>query len=149
MVRQQQQTETFSDADLAFELGELTRAANRANTTIYTIDPRGLIAGSDIDEQVDPTEWNNYVRKSQDSMRVLAEETGGLAVVNMNNFDKALQQIDASSSDYYVLGYYSSNPDPLKRRRKVDVKVIRKDADVFSRKEYVLKPPRTGASARP
>jgi VWFA-related protein len=141
---QQKQSETFSDADLAYELAEITRAANRANTTIYTIDPRGLIAGSDIDEQVDPTEWANYVRKSQDSMRVLAEETGGIAVVNMNNFDKALQQIDGASSDYYVLGYYSSNPDPTKRRRQVDVKVTRKGSTVFSRKEYVLKAlPRT------
>lgn len=145
IVRQQQQSETFSDSDLAFELAEITRAANRANTTIYTIDPRGLIAGSDIDEQVDPTEWSAYVRKSQDSMRVLAEETGGLAVVNMNNFDKALQQIDASSSDYYVLGYYSSNPDPTKRRRQIDVKVLRKGIQVFSRKEYVLKPPKPAA----
>jgi VWFA-related protein len=141
MVQQQKQNETFSDADLAFELGEITRAANRANTTIYTIDPRGLIAGTDIDEQVDPTEWNNYVRKSQNSMRVLAEETGGVAVVNMNNFDKALKEIDAQSSDYYVLGYYSSNPDPTKRRRKIDVKVLRKDTTVFSRKEYVIKSP--------
>ena len=141
MNEQQKQSETFSDSDLAFELAEITRAANRANTTIYTIDPRGLIAGADIDEQVDPTEWGNYVRKSQDSMRVLAEETGGIAVVNMNNFDKALQQIDGASSDYYVLGYYSSNPDPTKRRRQVDVKVVRKDATVFSRKEYVLKTP--------
>ncbi len=64
------------------------------------------------------------MRKSQDSMRVLAEETGGIAVVNMNNFDKALKQIDAASSDYYVLGYYSSNPDPTKRRRQVEVKVV-------------------------
>src|SRR5436190_18950387 len=84
MIDQIKQSETFSDADLAMDLGEVTRAANRANTTIYTIDPRGLIAGGDIDEQVDPTEWNNYIRKSQDSMRVLAEETGGLAVVNQN-----------------------------------------------------------------
>ena len=122
--------ETFSDADLAYELGDITRAANRANTTIYTIDPRGLVAGSDIDEQVDPTEWNNYVRKSQDSMRVLAEDTGGLAVVNQNDFDKALKQIDAASSDYYVLGYYSSNPDPTKRRRQVDVKITRKGLNV-------------------
>jgi VWFA-related protein len=150
IIRQQQQSETFSDADLAFELAEITRAANRANTTIYTIDPRGLIAGSDIDEPVDPTEWNAYVRKSQDSMRVLAEETGGLAIVNMNNFDKALQQIDASSSDYYVLGYYSSNPDPTKRRREIDVKVLRDGVEVFSRKEYVLKPPKPAApSVRP
>jgi VWFA-related protein len=135
------QSETFSDADLAFELGEITRAANRANTTIYTVDPRGLVAGTDIEENIDPQEWATYVRKSQDSMRVLAEETGGLAVVNMNNFDKALQQIDAASSDYYVLGYYSSNPDPTKRRRQVEVKVLRKNVQVFSRKEYVLKPP--------
>ena len=37
--------QTFADADLARELGELTRTANRANATIYTIDPRGLVAG--------------------------------------------------------------------------------------------------------
>ena len=141
MIQQQKQSETFSDAELAYELAEITRSANRANTTIYTIDPRGLVAGSDIDETVDPSEWSNYVRKSQDSMRVLAEETGGVAVVNMNNFDKALQQIDAASSDYYVLGYYSSNPDPTKRRRQVEVKVMRKPATVYSRKEYVLKAP--------
>jgi len=146
-VDQQKQSETFSDADLAYELAEITRAANRANTTIYTIDPRGLIAGSDIDEQVDPTDWNAYVRKSQDSMRVLAEDTGGLAVVNQNDFDKALKQIDAASSDYYVLGYYSTNPDPTKRRRQVEVKITRKGLDVFSRKEYVIKPPKPSAQA--
>jgi len=145
LTNMQKQSETFSDSDLAFELGEITRSANRANTTIYSIDPRGLVAGSDIDEQVDPTEWNSYVRKSQDSLRVLAEETGGLAVVNMNDFDKALKQIDAASSDYYVLGYYSSNPDPTKRRRQIQVKLDRKGLNVFSRKEYVIKPPKPSA----
>ena len=44
------------------------------------------------------------MRKSQDSLRVLAEETGGIAVVNQNDFDKALKRIDAETSDYYVLG---------------------------------------------
>ena len=107
------------------ELSELTRAANRANATFYTIDPRGLVAGADIDEDVDPTEWNNYVRKSQDSLRVIAEQTGGFAAINQNDFDKALKRIDAESSDYYVLGYYSSNPDPMKRTRKIEVKVNR------------------------
>jgi VWFA-related protein len=149
LIQQQKQSETFSDAELAYELAEITRAANRANTTIYTIDPRGLVAGSDIDETVDPSEWSNYVRKSQDSMRVLAEETGGVAVVNMNNFDKALQQIDAASSDYYVLGYYSSNPDPTRRRRQVEVKVLRKGTTVYSRKEYVLKAPPKNAAPVP
>jgi VWFA-related protein len=136
------QNETFSDADLAYELSELTRAANRANTTIYSIDPRGLVAGQDIDEPVDPQEWNEHLRKTQDTMRVLADDTGGLAVVNQNDFDKALKRIDADSSDYYILGYYSSNPDPTHRRRKIEVKTLRSGMDVFTRTEYlVLKPP--------
>src|SRR3989442_2559180 len=112
LTQQQKQNETFADADLARELGDLTRAANRANTTFYTIDPRGLVGGSDIDEQVDPTQWSDYLRKSQDSLRVIAEETGGIAVVNQNDFDKALKRIDPETSDYYVLGYTSQNSDP-------------------------------------
>ena len=140
-LRQMKQGEEFADADLARELAELTRTANRANTTIYTIDPRGLVGMSEIDETVEPTQWNDYIRKSQDSLRVLAEETGGVAVVNQNDFDKALKRIDGETSDYYVLGYYSSNPDRLRRRRQISVKVTRKNVDVWSRKEYVLKPP--------
>jgi VWFA-related protein len=141
MVNQQKQSETFADADLARELGELTRQANRANVTMYTVDPRGLVGMGDIDEQVDPQQWNEFVRKSQDSLRVIAEETGGVAVVNQNDFSKALKRIDAETSDYYVLGYYSKNPDALKRRRQVEVKITRKGAQVWFRKEYVLKPP--------
>jgi VWFA-related protein len=131
----------FADADLARELSELTRAANRANATFYTIDPRGLVAGSDLDEQVDVTERNNHIRKSQDSLRDIAEETGGYAVINQNDFDKSLKKIDAESSDYYVLGYYSSNPDPLKRTRKIEVKAKRPNMDIWSRKSYSIKPP--------
>src|SRR5688572_5791470 len=117
LANQQKQNEVFSDADLARELGELTRQANRANVTVYTIDPRGLVGMGDIDEQVDPQQWNEFVRKTQDSLRVIAEETGGIAVVNQNDFSKALKRIDAETSDYYVLGYYSKNPDASKRRR--------------------------------
>ena len=70
---------------------------------------------------------------------MLADDTGGIAVVNQNDFDKALKRIDAESSDYYVLGYYSSNPDPTQRRRKIEVRVTRANVSVQSRKEYVLK----------
>jgi VWFA-related protein len=131
----------FADADLARELAEITRTANRANSTIYTIDPRGLVAGADLDEQLDPVEYSEYVRKSQDSLRVLAEETGGIAVVNQNDFSKALKRIDNETSDYYVLGYYSSNPDPLKRTRKIEVKVKKPGLNTWSRTSYSLKLP--------
>jgi VWFA-related protein len=132
---------TFAEADLVRELAELTRAANRANATFYTIDPRGLIAGQDLgDEQVDSAEWQNHIRETQDSLRVLAEQTGGIAVVNQNDFDKALKRIDAETSDYYVLGYYSTNPDPLKRTRRIEVKTVRDGVQVWSRTSYSLRP---------
>jgi len=129
----------FADADLVRELADLTRAANRANATIYTIDPRGLVGMPDLDDNVDPVEFQEYLSNSINSLRVLAEQTGGIAVVNQNDFDKALKRIDAETSDYYMLGYYSTNPDPLKRTRQIDVKVKRKDVDVWARKSYSIK----------
>jgi VWFA-related protein len=129
----------FSDADLQGMLAEVTREANRANVTMYTIDPRGLVAGPDLDQQVDPQQWNQFIRNSQDTLRQIAEDTGGIAIVNQNGFDRALKRIDADSSDYYVLGYYSSNPDPTQRRRKIEVKVTRPNVTIQARKEYVLK----------
>lgn len=133
-------------ADLVSELAELTRAANRANTTIYTIDPRGLVGGPDLDEKIDMVEYQDYVRNTQDSLRVLADLTGGVAVVNQNDFSKALKRIDQETSDYYVVGYYSSNPDPTKKRRKVEVRVKRDGANVWHRTSYTLKPrPNSGS----
>ena len=138
----------FSFADLANELSELTREANRANTTIYTIDPRGLTGMPDLDEKVDMMDYQNYVRTSQDSLRVLAEQTGGFATINQNDFMKSLKRIDAETSDYYVLGYYSSNPDPTQRKRKVEVKVNRPNMDLRYRTEYTLKPTKAPAPRR-
>ena len=138
----------FADTDLAVELSELARAANRANASFYTIDPRGLVAGQDLDEEVEPADWDTYVRKTQQSLRTLSELTGGLAVVNQNDFDKALKRIDAETSDYYVLGYYSSNPDPLRRTRRIEVKVPgAKGATAWSRTSYSLALPDNDSKA--
>src|SRR5215208_1322855 len=98
-LRSQQE---LSATDLIGELYDLTKAANRANATLYTIDPRGLIAGPDIDQDVKMSDWSAYVRETQDSLRVLAENTGGIAIVNQNDFDKGLKRIDNETSDYYV-----------------------------------------------
>ena len=140
--RNEQSQQALAAADLVRELAELTRAANRANATIHTIDPRGLVAGQDIDQEVNQQDWNAHLRETQDSLRVLAEETGGTAVVNQNDFRKALKKIDAETSDYYVIGYYSNNPDPLKRTRKLEVRTSRPGLTVVSRTEYSLPPRR-------
>jgi VWFA-related protein len=128
----------FADSDLQIELSELTKAANRANVSFYTIDPRGLVAGPDINEDVPMNEWSQYVSKTRASLLVLAELTGGIAVVNQNNLEDALQRIDAETSDYYVLGYYSTNPDPTVRTRRIAVNVNREDVTIRHRRRYSL-----------
>jgi len=133
----------FAAADLASELSELTREANRANVTFYTIDPRGLVGGPDLDEtKLDMQDWQDHIRETQSSLRVIAELTGGYAVINQNDFDRALKRIDGETSDYYVLGYYSNNPDPLKKKRAIEIRV--KKTGKFELKyktAYTLRPP--------
>lgn len=142
--------EEFSDARLAQELQYMTEAANRANATIYTIDPRGLVAAGDIGDNVDPREWHDYVVKSQDTLRVIAAETGGIAVVNQNDFDSALKRIDAEASDYYVLGYYANNPDSTRRQHQIEIRVKRPGVSVWNRKSYSTRvEPAPPAPARP
>jgi VWFA-related protein len=140
--RTQQSSQMLAEADLIGELAELTRAANRANATIYTIDPRGLSAGPDIDADIRVPEWNAYLRDSQNSLRVIAEETGGFALVNTNDIAGGLRRIDAETSDYYVLAYDSSNHDPLRRLRRIEVKTTRPGATVFHRTSYTRAPGR-------
>lgn len=139
----------FAAADLAAELSELTREANRSNTTIYTIDPRGLVAGPDLDQTaLDSTDWQDHVRETQNSLRTIAELTGGIAVINKNGFAAALKHIDNATSDYYVIGYYSTNADPLKKRRTIEIRVKQSAKrtpakyQLSYKTSYTLRPPR-------
>jgi VWFA-related protein len=128
-----------ADIDLYNYMSELTLSANRANATIYTIDPRGLAGVVDAGKTLDQSEWRTYLQKTQSSLRYIAEETGGFAVVNDNDFVAQLKRIDAETSDYYLLGYYSTNADAKRRVRQIDVKVDRPNVSVFARKAYSLK----------
>jgi VWFA-related protein len=130
----------FADTDLAAELRGLTNAANRANVSVYTIDPRGLVGTTDAGRQLDQDEWKTHLLKTQSTLKFMAEATGGLAVVNNNDLTAGLKRIDAETSDYYMLAYYSSNPDATKRTRALDVKVKQPDVKVWSRSTYTLKP---------
>ena len=75
------------------------------------MDPRGLAGVTDAGQYLDQSELRTFLNKTISSLRYIAEETGGFAVVNDNDFETAFKRIDAETSDYYVLGYYSTNPD--------------------------------------
>ena len=129
-----------ADLDLFKFMRELTLAANRTNTTLFTVDPRGLAGIVDAGQYIDQSEWRTFLQKTQSTLRYLAEETGGFAVVNNNDFASAFKRIDNETSDYYVLGYYSNNPDPKRRVRQLEIKVDRPGITVAARREYSLKP---------
>ncbi|MEW6322871.1 MAG: VWA domain-containing protein [Acidobacteriota bacterium] len=142
---------------------EAIGAATRGNVAIYGVDPRGLGAGTDdlIGVQsfpddttlgLGPTAFYNEVRLGQDSLRVLAEETGGLAVVNRNDLARAFEEIVSDNSSYYVLGYYPQNERRDGRFRRIEVRVNRPGLTVRARRGYQAPrgrpqdPPRAGPS---
>jgi len=128
---------------------DMLAAATRANVAIYAVDPRGLGAEFEglaaIQSFPDDTTLGlgmssifNEVRLSQDSMRVMGEETGGFAVVNRNDFADAFQRIVQDNSSYYVMGYYSTNDRRDGRFRKIEVRLAGKPGlTVRARKGYV------------
>jgi VWFA-related protein len=128
-----------ADIELHKLMRELTLSANRANATIYTIDPRGLQGVVGADRYLDQSEWRTHIQKTTSSLRYIAEQTGGFPIVNTNDFASELKKVDNETSDYYVLGFYSTNPDPAKRTRTLEVTVDRPNVTVASRREYSLK----------
>jgi VWFA-related protein len=154
----------FDNNSAASTIVDATRdavaAATRGNVSIYAIDPRGLVTpGSDLIESsgVAADEPNlglgiqsamNELRLSQDSLRELADETGGFAAVNRNNVDEAFDRIVADNSSYYVLGYVAANDKRDGRFRKIEVRVTRPGVTVRARRGYVAPRGRPPAAAK-
>lgn len=122
--------------------------ATRAGVSFYGVDARGLGAG--LDEMVDiggipvddpafqaPSSLiQNEVRRAQDNLRVMSEQTGGFAIVNQNDLNASFQRIIEDNSSYYVLGYYPSNDKRDGKFRKVQVRVTRPGLRVQARDGY-------------
>ncbi len=128
------------DGDLARRIDELAEAANRANAAFYTVDPRGLAAARPGPAEFLLTgrgSFDEWSFTTQNSLRSLAEQTGGRAMVNRNDFDDVFREIDAETSDYYILGFALTNPEPTVRTRRLLVRVRgRGRVDVQHRTHY-------------
>jgi hypothetical protein len=70
-------------------------------------------------------------------LRSLANETGGSAIFNTNNFNERLDKVDQELSNYYVLGFQSSNPKRDGKFRKLEVKIDVKGVTVKHRNGYI------------
>jgi VWFA-related protein len=134
--------EWFGMADVMQRMREVTDMANRNNTAIYSLDPRGLavfeFAINDVPFAGPPSfaADSRAVRMTQDTLRVISDDTDGRAIVNRNDLAKGLAQIVRDSSFYYLLGYNSSAAPNDGKFHEIKVRVKRRGVDVRARKGY-------------
>ena len=131
-------------------------AAARANVNIFTVDPRGLVGLTSEYIELNQSNADLFnigardprygmqpqtallaeMRLTQDSLRTLSEETGGLASIDTNSFSTAFNRIVQANSLYYMLGYYPPNHPNDGKFHKIDVRLKRPGLRVVARRGY-------------
>jgi VWFA-related protein len=146
------------------ETWDTISAASRSNVQIYPVDPRGLTNMGQEDIEIGglapgayglgPKQLLQELATSQQNLRQLAEETGGVAFVGRNDFNQAFDRIVEENSSYYVMGYYSTNDRRDGRLRNISVRVAGyPDSQVTYRKRYAAprgnRTPKNTAAGKP
>jgi VWFA-related protein len=127
----------MAQTDMLQELKDVFDAANRNNTSIYAVDPRGLSAGEfDVQDNISITTSQSYLNSSMDTLRTMADNTDGRAIVNRNDLAAGMKQIIRDSSAYYLLGYNSTQAPQDGKFHEIKVKVKRSGLQVRARKGY-------------
>ena len=132
----------FNQTDLLSDIRSVYELANRYNTTIYAVDPRGLAAfefdlSTAGQANVSLTKDSAMLSSTMDTLRILAEETDGRAIVNSNDLDRGLRQIVRDTSAYYLLGYTSTLTQPDGKFHKINVRLKRPGLQVRARPGYL------------
>jgi len=132
--------------DISRRLQELTYQANANRITFYTIDAAGLRTyestsaanqgpgptAPGLSQLVDSVNISNL----QSTLQLLAEKTGGVAIINTNVAMPGLERIARDFNTYYSLGYTPPHFGDG-RYYKIEVKVKnRKDLQVRHREGY-------------
>jgi VWFA-related protein len=137
---------------------DAVNAAARANVNVYALDPRGLIgmtadlidsmkSGAPDALGTDPSKpvgtpfsgtqaLLSEMRLTQDSLRTLAEGTGGFAATDTNSFAEAFERITDANSRYYLLGYTPPAHPRDGRFHRIDVRTKRPGLQVVARRGY-------------
>jgi VWFA-related protein len=135
-------------------------AAQRANVSIYAVDPRGLtqlgdemIAIASLSDNPQfregtPSAFQRELLLAQESLIAMADETGGTAVVKTNDIPGALARIASENSTYYLLGYQTDASRSPGRFRKIEVRVKRPGLQVRARRGYIPPDPKALAKKR-
>jgi VWFA-related protein len=131
------------------EIRRTTDRANRANVSIYAADMRGLqalVAGGEASQAsvrgvsafsgASTLNQVTHLSATQDTLTTIAEDTGGRAFFDSNDFGDVFRRVVADTSAYYVLGYSSTNPARDGKFRRIKVQVRRPGVKIEARSGY-------------
>jgi len=114
----------------------LVDRAVRANVSIYAADTRGLAAlpaggdastasvrGTGAFSGRSMSSQRESFSAGQDTLTTIAEDTGGKAFFDVNEFSEVFDKVVEDTSSYYLLGYTSTNPARDGRFRRIRVQL--------------------------
>ena len=81
----------------------VVRAANRSNVSIYAVDPRRSLASG--------VGAGTVAADPQETLRALANETDGEAIIDATDLDNRMRRIVGDSSAYYLVTYHSARSE--------------------------------------
>jgi VWFA-related protein len=118
------------------QMSATVAAAIRAGVSFWPIDARGLVASAPLGDAThgSPGGQGMYsgaaalavtgnFQQTQDTLYALGGDTGGKALLDNNDLDKGIVDAQHAVSNYYIIGYYSTNTTLDGKFRKVKVTV--------------------------
>ena len=153
-------------------MAEMVGAANKANISIYCLNPRGLsvkdLVRAEANEQsatpalvpggrggdrtrvaagnsaFDMGPLDRVANAADDGLDEIATKTGGLAVRRTNDFQNALTRAYEDNHSYYQMTYNPTNPAQDSGYRKISVRLMAKGYTVRARDGYYASPKAEG-----
>lgn len=120
----------------------VARTANANGVTVYTIHAGGLQGGNEMSAEnarMTPANVSQAaLTNTTESMRLIADMTGGTSTTQTNNFASAFQRIKSDLESYYSLGYRAGT-ERVDRQRYLQVKTTNKQYIARSRQTFVEK----------
>ena len=128
--------------DLNSKYATIAQAANANGVTIWALDASGLATDEYITAETRYMENrpSNFLMRqnTQAPLVMLAEQTGGKASINTNDWKASLDELSKDFSNFYSIGYRTSRA-ATDRTHSVEVRVKRKGLTVRSRRGLLEK----------
>ncbi len=129
------------------DMTAVASALTDAQIAVYPVDPRGMETQAlfDPESRGKPNPFSegatlnresNVRFSNQESMRNLAEQTGGKVCLNNNDLSECVKRAIDDSSSYYELTYYPTDRNWHGEFRRISVKTTRPGVQLSFREGY-------------